>query len=180
MVDVVENIQLPAQPADGRNELVPLGGDGFVSPISLYIIAVDLDSDATGGKNQILVRFDVRYTQVVSYAQLSVESGAAAIDGRLEIRTNGFENVAIQIPMALTGVSGVAVTNSMLWTPPALMVTANNAIVTADPFLRATIDNVDTETLRLRARIYNFDKRARELAPLHLLLSSLTRSVGAV
>lgn len=179
-MSVEEIIELPGQPATGLNDHIPLGGDGFISPQSLTIVSADLESDASGGKNQITVRFDPRYTSIVSYAAIAVESGAATIGGRLEIRTSAFENVAIMNEMPVVAVSGIAATNSLLWTPPALMVSAGPGLAADPPVLRATIDNTDTETLRLRARIYNFDKRAREIAPLHLLLSSLTRSVGAV
>lgn len=180
-MSVSSTVQLPNNPDSGAVDLVPLGGDGFSSPISLYIVKVDLDSDAGGGNNRITIRFDVRYTSIVSYASLQITSGAAAIGARLEIRTNGDENVAIQQELPVVSVSGSNTTNAMLWTPPALMVSAaHSATETDPPVLRGTIDNTDTESQILTARIYNFDKRARELAPLHVLLASLTRSVGSV
>lgn len=159
---------------------MPLGGDGFTSPHSLYIVHAVLDSDASGGSNSITVRFDPRYTSLVSYLQTQVTSGAAAIGCRMEIRTSALENVTLQQEMPLVAVSGQLRTQGVLWTPPALMVTAETAPATSPPFYTSAIDNVDTEALLLTARIYNFDRRARELAPLNLLLSSLTRSVGAV
>lgn len=183
---VTTSVQLPNQPSVGvvRNE--GLGGDGWRAPFSLTSVVMQSVSDASGGHNVAQIRFDPNYVQLINYFAVTVQSAAAAVPCFLEIVPEAIGTSAVgtfaairqNLTIPLIAVSTLTTTVTATWFPPPLLITADPSSVTAGiaPFVRAFIDNTDTETLTVTARIYNFDKRAREAVPLDLLLASVPRA----
>lgn len=160
-------VTLPAQPAVGSTFFVPLGGDGLTSPISMFEVAVNLDSDASGGTNVCTINFDNRFESVVVRAEMAIDSALAAVDyaivlnqaqsNRVGVRTQGLTNFE-----ALTGINHAA------WDLPPIMNARN---------IRFETDNVDdTETAFYTCLVYNFDIDASRRMPLAILLASLPRA----
>lgn len=178
-VSVSETISLPAQPSDGIAQLIPLGGNGFQAPHSVVAVRARLAHDASAGNAEIAVRFDPRYTQVLSYAQAELEDGTgSAEDYRLELQCTALESLAVSGAVGGVSVSGKAVTHAVLWSPPAIMCAVDQSS-SAYPRLRFTVNNTNTFTSRLTCRIFNFDIRAREVMPLGILLESFSRAGSA-
>lgn len=177
-MSVSETLALPAQPTDGIAEYTPLGGDGFNAPDSATHVTVNLAGDASGGSSLILVGFDPRYTCLVSYAAVKLQGLAADANLRQEIRCTFFESFLVSSVcsyLPITGVTGAL--NNALWTPPAILVSAGDSPTTNGPYYRAVTANAGVgTTMTVTLRIYNFNKRARELVPLPQLLSTLVRS----
>ncbi len=174
-------LQLPDQPASGAAVLQPLGGNGFTAPHSVTRVRVLSVSDASGGSNNIFVRFDPRYSCLLASLTLHTDSGAVAIATNVSL-TDQFEaRTQIRKSVDLIPVSGLSSTNVLTWTPePIIMVADANVLATQPPVIRATIGNNDTETLTMFVSIYNFDRRARELVPLNILYAVLPRGVSSV
>ena len=168
-------VALPAQPTVGSTNLIPLGGDGWVAPHSVYSVDQQVVHDASGGIANNQVRFDPRYTQLVSYMLAEQTSGAATVLMTYTIQCDAQDRIAVTVPLLLQAQSGLSVTNRGLWTPPAMLCSAGLGADDDPPFVSLITDNTDTETTVLRVRIYNFDKRARERVPLPQLLASLYR-----
>jgi len=180
-LSVVTSFELPNQPAVGSTVLQPLGGNGFTSPHSVYQIQSSLVSDASVGASNLYIRFDPRYVQVVANVLIAVNSGAAAITVNASIRGELGGRLQIRHSMADLPVSGLGATAQVSWTPEPMAVSASSALLATElPYIRATIDNVDTETLTIYALVYNFDKNARERVPLTDLFSFLTRTGGVI
>lgn len=178
LVAVNVQLELPDQPVDGSLILQPLGGGGFDSPHSVYRLQITLDGAAGGGANLIQVRFDPRYVQIVSALQVSILSGAGAIDVNVIIQDEtGIGRAQLRTEIPITTVSGA--TNIISWTPEPLLVSAGIGVAGDNPEIRCEIPNVDTEDMTMRCSIYNFNKRARELVPIEQMLRFLTR-VSAV
>jgi len=177
-VSVTSAFELPAQPTNGTVGLQPLGGNGFTAPHSVYSVFEQVTHDASAGNASISCRFDPRYTQLVSYIGVGQTSGAATVDYFLEIECSDVDRIAVVKEAPLISVVGLGITNQALWTPPAILCSAGLGAVTDTPFFRVVTTNTDTESTILRARVYNFDKRARELVPLPELLGALVRGTN--
>lgn len=168
------SIQLPNQPAIGGVEELPLGGPGRISPTNCQDVTVSSVSDASGGLNIITIHTDPRWTCLVSYITCAV--GGAAVDRDIAFDLLGSRIGVMGPSLTSTVPSGLAA--RLMWTPPPYLGTTN--LLTTDdtvPFrIRATITNVDTETLLVSARIYNFEKNIEQRVPLSQLLSVLPRN----
>ena len=169
---------LPAQPTTGSVALVPLGGDGWVAPHSAYTIEQTVTHDASGGSATNEIRFDPRYTQLLSYINCLQTSGADAVEVAFSVECSSNDRILVIKSLPLVAVSGLSTTNTGLWTPPAILCSAGLGVAGDLPFFRVVVDNVDTETTIMRARVYNFDKRARERVPLPQLLGTLVRGTN--
>lgn len=175
-MSIQTSIQLPGQPVAGGTEIIPLGGDGFISPHSMTACFIDSDSDASGGKHEISIRFDTRWTQLVGYVVATVKNIAidVAIDFQIVVNATYTAKTRVVSPLALiSGMGGDIVTS---WSPIPVLVVAGTGVVTADPSIRITIPNVDTETLHVHTQIFNFDRRARERTPIETLTRCLVRA----
>lgn len=166
---------LPNQPADGEVQLTPLGGDGFVAPHSLYTVRTVLTHDASGGLAALSVRFDPRYTQLLVYFHVEQKSAPGTKEVLMSIQCTASDVLQIHQVIPAISIAGQTATNMVLWTPPAILCSAPLGEDSAPPFFRVLCANVDTESTIIRARVFNFDKRAREVVPLSQLLSSLLR-----
>lgn len=163
-MSILQDVVLPQQPGSGDVTFVPLGGDGWTSPQSMYYFSVDQTGDASGGVATIDVGRDQRFEQVIDF--LEVQNIGGAVVFRLDIfRNTQSRAIACGTTLAETSIS------TALWSPPAII----------DPFeWRMAIPNVDTIVSRFKGVVYNFNIRASEKVPLHIMLASVRRSSSIV
>jgi len=162
-----ETLTLPAQPAAGSNEYIPLGGDGWTAPQSAFMVDMQITGDASGGNSVLTIERDNRFEQIVSF--LSIESvHTLALQFALGIRRiPGITIHHVGVAPITTAVS----LTSVLWAPPAFI----------DPTgWEAVFPNIDTIVSRFRCLVYNFNIQASHKIPLNILLSSLPRSPSAL
>lgn len=172
---------LPDQPAAGTVNLQPLGGDGFSSPHSVYQVRATVDADSSTGRLEQYIRFDPRFVQVVSNVIISIESPADTTNVMARITGEQGGRLEIRQAIPVVAVSGQGSECVLSWTPEPMAVSSFlDSSSTAAPHVRVVLDNVDTEDLTVDALIYNFDKRARELAPLSDIFSFLSRTGGVI
>lgn len=162
-MSVSVTLNLPEQPSSGLLQIKPLGGDGYTSPQSYYLLEINQVSGAGGGTNTILVNLDPQYQCVVALMQTNLASPAADRVVRLDIFPEGlFPEFSIQAVMAFDADVG----SNLMYSPPPLFNQRRVSAIT---------DAVDTETLALRLVIYNFKRDAFQKVPLNILLESLPR-----
>ncbi len=166
---VDDSFAMPEQPASGQCRYIPLGGDGFTAPHSAYSIVVNLAGAAGGGNSTITVYGDERFTQMVSYMRNETVGVSADTDQRMFVLIDALEVIQINEPAIHSAVTSSA---SILWKPPGIIFSSRNK---TDSRLLGQFLNVDGDTHNFNARVYNFDKRAREVTPLSILLASLPR-----
>jgi len=166
---VLTELTLPGQPASGESRLVPLNGDGFTSPKSLYEVQVLSTGDAGGGNNQINITLDPRFVSLVVRMELVNLGGSSAVEYQLTQRL-----VASGLSSAVVGLTVVNTTSafspcSVFWDPPGIL---------PIDLITAVVANVDTIVSILSVWIYNFDINALNTVPIHRLLRSLPRTSG--
>ncbi len=169
VVAISETVLMPGQPATGQVKYVPLGGNGYDAPHSAYSCFISHAMDASGGNSSINLQFDPRFTQMISYMRAEVVGVAADTAQRMFIRIDGDE--IISDTTFGTYWVGTAL-SSRLWKPPGVVGTSTQQDTA---YMTSQMVNVDGDTHNFTCRVYNFDKRARELTPLPVLMASLPR-----
>ncbi len=159
---------LPAQPDEGGFELVPLGGNGFTAPHSMYLASPFITGDASGGIAEVDMTLDDRYTCLVNHVQVDATSAAGAKHTRIVLFGPGSFAMSVA-PIA--PVSSIDTVARASWSPDPLFKARS---------LKSRWLNVDTEVYYCHSVIYNFDIRAAEEMPLSALLASLPRSESVI
>lgn len=159
-------VQLPDQPGDlGSVELVPLGGNGFLSPHSMYVLRnVGVTGDASGGTAEVAINCDVRYTCLFATVNPDMVGAAADVLVRMGLSDVAGSGIVTVNATMLLGVDNVA---RVLWSPSPFFGAAQ---------IKVRAPNVDGDDLRVSGVLYNFDKRAPEVVPMAQLVASLPRS----
>lgn len=164
---VALSLTIPSSPAIGLLTYVPLGGDGWTAPHSVWELSVALDGDGTGGNNVIDVSFDTRFQSICTYMRMRMDSADVVIECLLELlqthnqpSLSAFSNA---IPVE-SFPSGNACT--MTWCPPPIPGMRR---------ARGTIPNNTGDTQLLQMYLYNFDINVLQRVPLNLILASLPR-----
>ncbi len=159
-------VNLTDQPPDGKIEYLPLGGDGYTSPHSLYSVDVSLSQDVSGGVAAIVISRDERFEHLITLMG-SFNSNTSAVATQFDV-TAGESSGPFFISNALPVLTPGG-TQTALWTPPPII----NPITMA---LR--VANVDGFAFTLTMLVFNFRIDASKRIPLPVLLSSLP-SAGA-
>jgi len=165
---ISQSFALPAQPASGSVEFIPLGGNGFTAPQSAFLFDMRITGDASGGAIDFTVLRDERFEHIVSF--MSIESNnAAAIAYLMGIRRKAgvtFHNIGT------TKESGaVQDLASIIWSPPTMI----------EPISwTAKVVNTDLESFKFKGIVYNFNIRSSEETPLAVLMASVPRAPTAI
>ncbi len=160
------DVNITDQPPTGTIVYRPLGGNGFTSPKSMYLFDIASTGDATGGDNTVTVFRDERFENIASFLQVQTNGGAIQI--LLNVSTHNVgRGIHIGPTVPITGDTFSALS----WTPPLLIDSQKWALQTP---------NVDTQALRFKGIVYNFNIFASEKTPLSLLLASMPRSPSAL
>ncbi len=171
-ISVNESIILPAQPAGGVVNYVPLGGDGFTSPFAAYTVNNMNDTgDATGGSAVLKVTMDPRFCALIQYVTWNIgQATPAAAEFRLRIVSSlnavpllVSQGTAANISLNVSSGNEVGET----WTPTPIILPGSGGVA---PFLEARFANVDTDVYKLFMNIFLFNIRVRELTPMGPLL----------
>ncbi len=159
-------VALPAQPASGSTDYVPLGGDGKSAPIAYYIVNVEVAGDASGGTATTRIDFDTRYTSVVTWLNFIVDTAAAAPDFLMftHVGTPATQTAPAIVSTAPFVATTITSANAaFLWYPPPILYSQRgNASAVS---LNVGVN----ETYGLRAQIYVFDADVAQLAALEWL-----------
>ncbi len=167
---VTTTLTLPGQPAAGTVEYVPLGGDGFYSPIAAYSLAnIGATGAVGGGALTVRVNMDTRYCSLISYVSIGlVQATPADVEVRFTIADTKARVPRLVEQGDVTFVdSDISVaTIAKTWNPPATVLPGG----TIAPFVQLVVVNIDADIMNLDALIYLFNVRARELTPMGPLL----------
>ncbi len=164
---VATTLTLPDQPATGLVTYVPLGGDGWTAPHSVFEVSVASAGAAGGGNNVVTINFDPRFQSIATYIRGTNDGASTTIEMAFELlQTHNQPSLsafANAIPVA--GVLGTV--NLMTWCPPPIPGMRR---------ARMTTTNVDGDDLLFQMYLYNFNINVLQRVPLNLILSSLPRA----
>lgn len=170
-MSVTSTVQLPQQPTTGSTIWVPLGGNGYTSPHSMFEVDVQLANDASGGDCRLFILTDPRWESIINRAELIVASQAAQAEFTFNLNISQIAGFPPKVPMNYQGemdLSSLTGTGACSWDLPPHIDAQQ---------ISATLDNVDdTETSIIRAWIFNFHKDASQRVPLNVLLGSIPRA----
>ncbi len=161
---VTETVTLPAQPTTGRVHIVPLGGDGFVAPHSMYTISdMQVTGDAGGGVARLTIIFDDRHCSLLGWCSLRIEQGTPAdADVRLSA-FSGDDNFSpaqvLQQPVIKTAAAVNSSTIGITWSPVPMIYGGGPGVARC----QADAVNVTNDEYRFSAIVYQFDIRVREV-----------------
>lgn len=171
-------VALPDQPALGFVRSRPLGGNGYQSPFNQSVVKVAVNSDVSGGTNEITVQLDPTYLNLVSTIEARVNSAAADIALRVLFKVGPNDEILqlTSVVPFLDASVGSVVNAARVWTPPPVLVTDNRT--SGDSSVAMAVPNTDGEQLILSMWIYQFSKRAEEFSPVDVLLAALSRGTA--
>ncbi len=173
-MSVDATVTLPNQPAIGSSALVPLGGNGYSSPLGAYVVRdMQVTGDASGGRLRAEIKMDQAYCSLVSYVSWEVDQPTpVAMIFRSRLET---PNVTISdaIPLqtdegqqAHFALLGEANTVGKTWRPTPVILPGDGA----NGFVDIAVVNLLNNVLRFDALIYVFDNKVRESENLGNLL----------
>lgn len=161
---VIDQIQLPLQPASGTTIFGPLGGNGYTSPLGRYEVDATLVMDGTTGAWRIAMHMDLQYMSLVSIAQMETNEPSDTIAFAIDIKQRAATNI-YRVAGDMKQLDSASA--NVQWCPPPII----------DP---VTVDfrmlNTDTFTGRATCTIYLFKKGAQHIVPVFELMKCLIRA----
>lgn len=180
-MSVTETFTLPAQPTNGAAEQIPLGGDGFQAPHSEVVALASLDGDASGGVLQLKLRPDARYVSVPTHVSVYVTGGPNPLELRLDVSETSNDTMVHTFSLAQRTEAALGVTQGITLAPEPSMMVNDDPSGAGTPQIFAQIANPGAgATLFMSVRLFQFDRRARELVPTSWILSTLPRGSSVV
>ncbi len=164
---VAVEITLPAQPAIGLVTYVPLGGDGWTAPHSVFEVSVASVGDASGGNKVVTVNFDARWQSVVTYMRATNDSASTTIEMFMELLQNHNQPQLSAFCNAVPVAAIANTVNLMTWAPPPIPGMRR---------ARMTTPNVNGDDTLFQFYLYNFNINVLQQVPLNLILASLPRA----
>jgi len=173
-MSVTDTVQLPDQATNGSTIWVPLGGNGYTSPHSMFEVEINIDNDASGGDTRLFILTDPRWESIVHRCEIIVSSAQSSEEYAINLNISALAGFPPKIPMNQQGEMDLNSETSTNWTywdlPPHIDAQQ----------ISCTLDNVDaTENTIFRAWVFNFHKDASQRVPLSVLLASIPRSGGS-
>lgn len=167
-IAVSSAVTLPAQPTTGTVSWIPLGGDGYVSPMAAYAVVGHSVTGAVGGGSATLqVVMDSRFTSLVSWVTwANTQVASADADFRVTIGGPGVPTQAESGLITAIAADVSTATISRTWNPnPSILPGGANPAS-----IQMSMLNVDADVYSLSCLIYLFNIRAREITPMGPLL----------
>ncbi len=161
-------VALPATPATGTLDRVPMGGDGFYAPQAAYSIkTMSVTGDVSGGAASLRIEMDERFCALVGFAAVQIAQGTAA-DADVRWLINGNTIASVVSTPTLNSVASTVTSFEVgsTFVPPPILIPGGPEAAALSVFLV----NVDADVFYLDAYIYLFNLRARELTPMGPLL----------
>ncbi len=158
-------LSIPDSPATGLLTYVPLGGDGWTSPHSVWEVSVASVGVAGGGNNVVDVNFDPRWETVCAYMRCTNDSASAAIEMLFELLQTHNQPSLSAFANSLPVIQLTSL-NVFTWCPPPIVGMRR---------ARVTTTNVDGDTLLFQMYLYNFQRTVLQKVPLAHILASLPR-----
>lgn len=176
-MSVYKTVYLPNDPDQDALGVVlhPLGGDGFLSPHSVYHIAVSSTGDASGGINQMAVVLDPRFVSLVAnvYTTLDYTGVSTAENVNMAVQEDTISKLFAARDVPNTEDAANTTTHSTGWSPAPFLVASSG--LTDYPQVRARARNADGLVAVSYFHIYNFARTARERVPIETLTRCLVR-----
>lgn len=172
-------VDLPDQPAGGSAVEVPLAGNGYWSPHSETHVTAPLPGDASGGLQTITVSFDPRWTSIIAFCQLEIDSLGAPrnVTLRTQMGPDMFDGIVFNV-QGLTSPGGIGALSPTTWYPVPQFY--NFSTGQTPPNIVLTKSNVDSEDVVMHLLVYNFKIDAAKRVPLQVLYSCLPRGSSGV
>lgn len=165
-MSVAVTVSLPSADNTGILTYVPLGGDGYAAPQSLYEVGITLANDASGGTSIITLQTDPQYMSIITAVDSHHNSSLAAQNYVFALRTGVLSTLTSILRFGATSIL-VGSLDMCGWSPPPLVRAVQ---------VNVQSTNIDTESHILNAWIYNFRRDAAHKVPLNILLASLPRT----
>lgn len=165
-IAVSATVTLPAQPAVGAVEYIPLGGNGYTAPHAAYDVEISVTGAAGGGAADLRILLDPRFCSLVSYVFLqNVQDTAADAEFRVFIDGGGApaQVDAGDITSVAATVSSASINRT--WNPTPVVLFGPRA-----PIIGLSMTNVDSDVITLSTMIYLFNINARQATPMGPLL----------
>lgn len=152
-------------------QYIPLGGDGWTAPHSVWEVSQLLAGDGGGGNSQITINFDERFQSVVSYVNMRNSNASTAVEMLIQILPRNRSAPQLMAFANAVPLLGLTSENLFTWCPPPI-VGLGRAI--------STKVNTSGDTHIFQMYLYNFDINVLQKVPLNLILSSLPRGESQV
>lgn len=180
-MSVIASVQLPDQPSSGGIVYHPLGGNGLISPHSVYHCRIIAEGDASGGVLRCNIRPDIRFVSLVSLVIAGIDNDSADRDVDITVSETPDSRMEVKLNASYRPITGLGFDNLVSYSPAPFAISAGaSSDPTSNPVVRVTTSNADGVDLTVYAHIFNFDKRARELVPLEQMTAVLTRGEAAL
>lgn len=163
-MSVIVEVTLPDQPASGDVTFVPLGGNGWSAPWSMFYFSIDVTGDVSGGIVRVDVNRDERFEHLVDFLEVQ-HIGSAGVFRMDLFRDGESRAIATGLTLAETTIA------TRLWSPP--------AIIDPDEW-KMEMPNIDGEVSKFKGVVYNFRMGASHQIPLPTLLASVRRASSIV
>ncbi len=163
---------LPAQPAAGAVDYIPLGGNGFTAPFAAWSVeAMTVTGAPGGGAASMGVSMDMRYCSLVAFVSVSIiQVSAADADLRIQLTGANTTDQAENVVMPSTSATVATRTIGFTWRPTPMILPGGQRDAADLPRISARMLNVDADVYELSTLIYLFNIRVREITPMGPLL----------
>lgn len=175
-----DELEIPDEPASGYVRFQPLGGDGMSDPIAAYSVRLDATGDASGGTHTLRIKPDPQYCSLVSYMVGHQINATGDVNARMGVSPEDGSSTLFFTTLNHTDINLSAgnATAIRVFSPPPLILSPSSQ--EADEWLYLQVANTNGRESRLLARIYVFQKIARERTPMSVLVACLARGVTQV
>lgn len=169
---VVETVWLPAQPTVGFTHVQPLGGNGRTAPSSQVYTRATSAGDASGGTNQIELRFDQDHSTMLHWLAIGLTGLAANGEAIVDLRFGNVGASMRQVQSVTLVYNSITSTAYALVRPPPVICPprpgAGSGGASA-PFVEVVVANAAGDDLTIDAMAFEFDPSVSHITPWPML-----------
>lgn len=172
---VVSTVWLPDQPGDGFTHVQPLGGNGKTAPISQVYCRATSAGDASGGTNQVELRFDEDHLTMVHWLGILLSGISSDSECLVDLRF-GHAGVSMRHVQSLKLIhNAISGSGYAMFRPPPIVAPprpgAGSGGATA-PFIEVSVANAAGDDLTLDLMAYEYDANAAQITPFPYLVGA--------